>query len=461
MTKLIKDMTPSERTSIIALIKQEVIPAIGCTEPIAVALCVAKATEILGCKPHRIEAHLSANILKNAMGVGIPGTGMIGLPIAIALGALIGKSEYGLEVLKECTPDAVEAGKRMIADEAISIKLKEDITEKLYIEITASAPTTAASDATTASSATAASGTTTTSSCTQSATAIIAGGHTNFIYLSHNGEVLLDAPLKSTAEQNGNKTALTLKKVYDFATTAPLEEIEFILEAQRLNKAAAETSFKGRYGHQLGRTLKESTREMSILGNNTFSKILSYTTAACDARMAGVMVPVMSNSGSGNQGITATLPITIYAEENNKSREELIRALTLSHLTVIYIKQSLGRLSALCGCVVAATGSSCGITYLMGGGYNQISFAVQNMIATLTGMVCDGAKPSCSLKIASGVSTSLLSAILAMEEKCVSSVEGIIDNDVDKSILNLTRIGSESMNETDHTVLDIMTHKGC
>ena len=435
-------MTPSERASIIALIKQEVIPAIGCTEPIAVALCVAKATEILGCKPHRIEAHLSANILKNAMGVGIPGTGMIGLPIAIALGALIGKSEYGLEVLKECTPDAVEAGKRMIADEAISIKLKEGITEKLYIEITASGATTA-------------------SSCPQSATAIIAGGHTNFIYLSHNGEVLLDAPLKSTAEQNGNKTALTLKKVYDFATTAPLEEIEFILEAQRLNKAAAETSFKGRYGHQLGRTLKESTREMSILGNNTFSKILSYTTAACDARMAGVMVPVMSNSGSGNQGITATLPITIYAEENNKSREELIRALTLSHLTVIYIKQSLGRLSALCGCVVAATGSSCGITYLMGGGYNQISFAVQNMIATLTGMVCDGAKPSCSLKIASGVSTSLLSAILAMEEQCVSSVEGIIDKDVDKSILNLTRIGSESMNETDHAVLDIMTHKGC
>lgn len=452
MTKLIKDMTPSERASIIALIKQEVIPAIGCTEPIAVALCVAKATEILGCKPHRIEAHLSANILKNAMGVGIPGTGMIGLPIAIALGALIGKSEYGLEVLKECTPDAVEAGKRMIADEAISIKLKEDITEKLYIEITASA----ASGATTT-----ATGATTASSCSQTATAIIAGGHTNFIYLSHNGEVLLDAPLKSTAEQNGNKTALTLKKVYDFATTAPLEEIEFILEAQRLNKAAAETSFKGRYGHQLGRTLKESTREMSILGNNTFSKILSYTTAACDARMAGVMVPVMSNSGSGNQGITATLPITIYAEENNKSREELIRALTLSHLTVIYIKQSLGRLSALCGCVVAATGSSCGITYLMGGGYNQISFAVQNMIATLTGMVCDGAKPSCSLKIASGVSTSLLSAILAMEEQCVSSVEGIIDNDVDKSILNLTRIGSESMNETDHAVLDIMTHKGC
>lgn len=429
-------MTTSERASIIELIKQEVIPAIGCTEPIAVALCVAKATEALGCKPEHIEARLSANILKNAMGVGIPGTGMIGLPIAVALGALIGKSEYGLEVLKECNPDAVEAGKRMIADEAISIKLKEGITEKLYIEITVTA-----------------SG--------ESATATIAGGHTNFIFVGKNGRTIMEKSLESKDEGGSNGVKLSLRRVYDFATTAPIEEISFILESQRLNKAAAETSFQGEYGHQLGRTMLESSKEREILGYNTFSKILSYTTAACDARMAGAMIPVMSNSGSGNQGITATLPVTIYAQENNKSQEELIRALTLSHLTVIYIKQSLGRLSALCGCVVAATGSSCGITYLMGGGYNQISYAVQNMIATLTGMVCDGAKPSCALKLASGVSTAVLSAILAMEEKCVTSVEGIIDNDVDKSILNLTRIGKESMNETDRTVLDIMTHKGC
>ena len=252
-----------------------------------------------------------------------------------------------------------------------------------------------------------------------------------------------------------------MRKVYDFATTTPLDEIRFILETKRLNKAAAERSFKGNYGHELGKILKSSKSEEQILGSNTFTHILSSTSAACDARMAGAMIPVMSNSRRGNQGITATLPVVVYAEDNHKSEEELIRALTLSHLTAIYIKQSLGRLSALCGCVVAATGSSCGITYLMGGTYEQITFAVQNMIANLTGMICDGAKPSCALKLSSGVSTAVFSAILAMEHKCVSSVEGIIDNDVDRSIRNLTRIGSQGMNETDKLVLDIMTHKQC
>ena len=198
-----------------------------------------------------------------------------------------------------------------------------------------------------------------------------------------------------------------------------------------------------------------------MMGDNTFTHILSYTSAACDARMAGAMIPVMSNSGSGNQGITATLPVVVYAEDNKKSEDELIRALVMSHLTVIYIKQSLGRLSALCGCVVAATGSSCGITYLMGGNYEQITYAVKNMIANITGMICDGAKPSCALKLTSGVSTAVLSAILAMENKCVTSVEGIIDDDVDQSIRNLTRIGSQGMNETDKLVLDIMTNKRC
>ena len=207
--------------------------------------------------------------------------------------------------------------------------------------------------------------------------------------------------------------------------------------------------------------LRSSGTEQRIMGNNTFTHILSYTSAACDARMAGAMIPVMSNSGSGNQGIAATLPVVIYAEDNHKSEEELTRALILSHLTAIYIKQNLGKLSALCGCVVAATGSSCGITYLMGGDYQQVSFAVQNMIANLTGMICDGAKPSCALKLTSGVSTAVLSAILAMEHKCVTSVEGIIEDNVDRSIRNLTQIGSVGMNETDKLVLNIMTHKHC
>ena len=428
-------MTETERRQIIALVKSEVIPAIGCTEPIAVALCVAKAAEVLNKRPEKITVLLSANILKNAMGVGIPGTGMIGLPIAVALGALIGKSAYQLEVLKDSTPDAVEAGKRFIEEKRINISLKDDIEEKLYIEVCCEADT-------------------------DKATAIIAGGHTCFTYIMHNGDILLDKQTTSCIEEEEDVLDLTLRKVYDFAMTTSLDDIRFILDTARLNKTAAERSFEGEYGHGLGKILR-GTYEHRIMGDSVFSHILSYTSGACDARMAGAMIPVMSNSGSGNQGISATLPVLVYAEENGKSEEELIRALMLSHLTVIYIKQSLGRLSALCGCVVAATGSSCGITWLMGGNYNQVAFAVQNMIANLTGMICDGAKPSCALKVTTGVSTAVLSAIMAMEDRCVTSVEGIIDEDVDQSIRNLTRIGSQAMNETDKMVLDIMTHKGC
>ena len=428
----------SEREQIIALIKREVVPAIGCTEPMAVALCVSKVAEMLNHeRPEKINVQLSANILKNAMGVGIPGTGMIGLPIAVALGALIGKSELELEVLRDSNPEAVTEGKKLIESQIINITLKTGITEKLYIEVTAN-------------------------TSESQATAIISGGHTHFVYEELNGKVLLDdrAPKEGTVEAT-NDIKLNLRKVYDFATTTPVEEIEFILEARRLNKNAAERSFQGNYGHALGRTLRNSKSEQKMMGDSTFTHILSYTSAACDARMAGVMIPVMSNSGSGNQGITATLPVVVYAEDNLKTDEELTRALVLSHLTAIYIKQHLGRLSALCGCVVAATGSSCGITYLMGGEYQQIVFAVQNMIANLTGVICDGAKPSCSLKLTTGVSTAILSAILAMEHKCVTSVEGIIEDDVDNSIRNLTKIGSEAMNETDKMVLDIMTHKQC
>ena len=426
-------ITETERKRIIDLIHQEVVPAIGCTEPIAVALCVAKATETLGTKPEKINVLLSANILKNAMGVGIPGTGMIGLPIAIALGALIGKSEYQLEVLKDSTPDVVEEGKRFIEEKRIHISLKENIEEKLYIEVCCEVGD-------------------------DKATAVIAGGHTTFIYIERNGEVLFQKQHTASCEKEEECLELTLRKVYDFALNTPLDEISFILETARLNKAAAERSFEGNYGHGLGKMLR-GTYEHKVMGDSVFSHILSYTSGACDARMAGAMIPVMSNSGSGNQGISATLPVLVFAEENDKSEEELIRALMLSHLTIIYIKQSLGRLSALCGCVVAATGSSCGITWLMGGTYDQVAYAVQNMIANLTGMICDGAKPSCALKVTTGVSTAVLSAIMAMENRCVTSVEGIIDEDVDQSIRNLTKIGSKGMNETDKLVLEIMTGK--
>ena len=423
----------SQRKAIADLLRREVVPAIGCTEPMAVALCTARARELLGGLPERIEVLLSANILKNAMGVGIPGTGMIGLPIAVALGAQIGRSECGLEVLRDVTPEAVARARGYLAADAVSVALKEGISETLYVEVHCTAGG-------------------------RRAEAVIAGSHTRFVYLACDGEVVLDRRTGASSREEEPCVPLTLRRVFDYALTAPIDELAFIDEASRLNRAAAELALGGDFGQSLGRTLR-GRRELHVMGDSLFSRMLAYTSAACDARMAGAMVPVMSNSGSGNQGIAATVPVAVYARQTGASEERTRRALVLSHLTAIYIKQSLGRLSALCGCVVAATGSSCGIAYLMGGGYREVACAVQNMIANLTGMICDGAKPSCALKVSSGVSTAVMSALLAVEGKCVTSAEGIIDDDVDRSIRNLTAIGREGMAATDRLVLDIMTHK--
>ncbi len=416
------------RHQITELIRREVIPAVGCTEPAAVALCTARATEMLGCRPEHIDVILSPNMLKNAMGVGIPGTGRVGLPIAVALGATVGRSELGLEVLRDVTPQAVADALPLA--EAVAVELCPEPCDKLYVAVTVHA-------------------------AGQAATAMIAGGHTTFVdpatyKFTPNSP---SSPLPDSATPQ-----LSLPLVWEYAMTSPLDELRFILESRRLNKAAAEQAFTERYGHSVGRTL-HCQRQRAIMGDSIFSRILSYTSAACDARMAGACIPVMSNSGSGNQGIAATLPVAVYAEETFASEEQTIRALTLSHLTVIYIKQSLGRLSALCGCVVAATGSSCGIAYLMGGDYSRIAATVKNMIANLTGMICDGAKPSCAMKLTSGVATAVISAMCAMEGHEVSAVEGIIDSDVDRSIANLTAIGRDAMNETDRLILSIMTSK--
>ena len=421
------------REQIIALMRREVVPAVGCTEPMAVALCVARATEALGTRPEKITALLSANILKNAMGVGIPGTGMIGLPIAIALGAIIGKSEYQLEVIKDVCPEAIEQGKQYINEGRIDIQLKQGECDKLFVEILCEGGG-------------------------HTASAIISGSHTRFVNVTRDAEVLLDQQAHGSSDGDEGDIELKLRLVYDFAMQAPLDEINFILETRDYNLKAAQESIKGNYGHCLGKTMDRPLSH-GIFGNTIFSRILSKTALATDARMGGALIPVMSNSGSGNQGICATNPVAVYAMENENTEEELIRALTLSHLTAIYIKQSLGKLSALCGCVVASIGSSCGITYLMGGDYDRICYAVKNMIANLTGMICDGAKPSCALKISSGVSTALLSAVLAMEGRHVTSAEGIIDDDVDRSIRNLTVIGADAMCATDHMVPNIMTGK--
>ena len=425
------------------LLRSEVIPAIGCTEPIAVALCVARAKELLGCEPDAITVYLSKNVYKNALAVGIPNTGMTGLPIAIALGATVGKSEYMLEVLRDATPETVAYAKDYMLRVPAQIHINYEAPSILYIHAEVRKGD-------------------------QTAQATIMDEHTHFVTeaspkSSPKGKDF-NSEEKHPSLQGGAGVGLSLRRVYDFAMEVDIHDLTFLKEGAEMNTAAAETSFADQYGHGLGRLLRANTLtatpEMEkLFGNTLFTKIISYTCGACDARMSGAMVQVMSNSGSGNQGISCSIPVYLYAKENNCTEEQTLRALALSNLTVIYIKQSLGRLSALCGCVVAATGSAAGITYLMGGNYEEITYAIKNMIANISGMICDGAKPGCALKVTSGVATAIFSAYLAMQHSYADSTEGIVEDDIDRTIRNLTRIGHDGMKVTDDLILDIMTHK--
>lgn len=440
-------MATISNPELLQLLRSEVIPAIGCTEPIAVALCTARAKELLGAEPDKITVYLSKNVYKNALAVGIPNTGMTGLPIAIALGATVGKSEYMLEVLRDATPEAVAYAKQYMLRVPATIKVDYDAPSLLYIHVEVA-----------------------NGDC--SAQATIIDEHTNFVPSPiSNSPKGVQYPVDSTSSNSeaSDPSALSLRRVYDFAMEVDTSELSFLLEGAQMNTAAAETSFAEQYGHGLGRLLRpkniHSTLQggdgggLPLFGDTLFTKIISYTCGACDARMSGAMVQVMSNSGSGNQGISCSIPVYLYAKENQCSEEQTLRALALSNLTVIYIKQSLGRLSALCGCVVAATGSAAGITYLMGGNYEEITYAIKNMIANISGMICDGAKPGCALKVTSGVATAIFSAYLAMQHSYADSTEGIVEDDIDRTIRNLTRIGHDGMKVTDDLILDIMTHK--
>ena len=419
---------------LLELLRSEVVPAIGCTEPIAVALCVARAKELLGTEPDEIVVYLSKNVYKNALAVGIPNTGMTGLPIAIALGATVGKSEYMLEVLRDTTPEAVAYAKDYMLRVPAQIHINYEAPSILYIHAEVRK-----GDLT--------------------AQATIMDEHTNFV-----PSPISNSSAGASDSEASEPSNLNLRRVYDFAMEVDTNDITFLKEGAEMNTTAAETSFADQYGHGLGRLLRSTTLSATpemkqLFGDTLFTKIISYTCGACDARMSGAMVQVMSNSGSGNQGISCSIPVYLYAKENNCSEEQTLRALALSNLTVIYIKQSLGRLSALCGCVVAATGSAAGITYLMGGNYEEITYSIKNMIANISGMICDGAKPGCALKVTSGVATAIFSAYLAMQHSFADSTEGIVEDDIDRTIHNLTRIGHDGMQVTDDLILDIMTHK--
>lgn len=430
---------------IIELINKEVKPALGCTEPIAVSLAVARASEELKGAGYGdvefVEVEVSANILKNGMGVGIPGTGMVGLHIASALGVTCGKSEYKLEVLKDLTPVTLEKAKAMVDGGKVKVSLA-DTDVKLFIVAKVS-------------------------NGGHLATATIKDNHDSIISVTLDGvEKIASAPVKenSVGEQslkNSKSTLdykLSVKEILEFATVAPYEDIAFILDSVKLNFALAEAGLKDDYGLKVGKTIL-NREHGSVFGSSILTYAMAATAAASDARMAGCQLPAMSNSGSGNQGITVTVPVIAVAKQMEVSDEELARALVLSHLVAIHIKGYLGKLSALCGCVIASTGSSCGIVYLNGGNYDQICSAIKNMVGNITGMVCDGAKVGCALKVASGVSSSVQAAMLALDNICISSNDGIIEDSIEKTIFNLGQLGSKGMQTTDRMILDIMVSK--
>ena len=438
-------MTPRQ-AEIIELIRKEVKPALGCTEPIAVALAVAKAMEIIEASTscadgwrytdgYRIKVAVSGNILKNGMGVGIPGTGMVGLHIASALGAVCGKSSYGLEVLNDLDEKSIAKAKYMVEAEKVSVGIA-DTPLKLYVKATVI------------------------DACGNSAYAVIENDHDNIVETAFGDTVLTSARKEETCQEQ--KTTLdyklTVKEIFEFASTVAYEDIAFILESRTLNLALAEEGMRGQYGLRVGQAISASANK-EVFGGDFLSYAMALTAAASDARMAGCTMAAMSNSGSGNQGITVTMPVIAYSIKYRTSDEQLARALTLSHLVAIHIKGYLGKLSALCGCVIASTGSSCGLVYLRGGDYEQVCSAIKNMIGNITGMVCDGAKVGCAMKVASGVSCALQSAVLAREGMCISEHDGIIEKDIEKTIQNLGKIGSVGMQHTDNMILNIMVCK--
>ncbi|MFA6592244.1 MAG: L-serine ammonia-lyase, iron-sulfur-dependent, subunit alpha [Bacteroidales bacterium] len=443
-------MSPREK-ELIDLIHKEVKPALGCTEPIAVALATAKAVETLadgiGISPKdmvewrlgadfSVKVEVSGNILKNGMGVGVPGTGMIGLPIAAALGAVCGKSALSLEVLHDLCEKSVGRAKELYNKGDIDICLS-DTCKKLYVKAIVSLKGSA-----------------------DIACSIVEDDHDHVGETSFNGKVLFSDHKSGNGKCASSESPdrhLTVREIYDFASSANFDDISFILDDKKYNLALAEEGMKGDYGLRVGKTIREN--QDSVFGDDFMSYAMGMTAAASDARMDGCVLPAMSNSGSGNQGITVSMPVIAYALRYDIDDERLARALILSNLTAIHIKSYLGKLSALCGCVVASTGSACGIVFLRSGSYEQVCAAIKNMIGNITGMVCDGAKVGCAMKVASGVYSSIQSAVLALNGICASEHDGIVDNDIEKTIINLGKIGSEGMQSTDSLILKIMACK--
>lgn len=411
----------------LAILKHELIPALGCTEPIAIAYAAAKARQILGDFPDAVEMQLSGNIIKNVKGVTVPNSGgMKGIDAAAVLGIVGGNADKALEVLEEIRPEHIEKTKELTSRHICSCTLAEGVSN-LYI----SAKVTKGE---------------------HYAEVTIVDQHTNITRIVKDGEILLSSESqKEEAKADIDKSKLTVKDILEFADQVRIEDVEEILERQiRLNTAISQEGLDNNYGAQIGKTL------MHVWGKGITTRACARAAAGSDARMGGCSMPVVINSGSGNQGMTVSLPVIAYAEEWEVSRQKLYRSLVVSNLIAIHQKHYIGSLSAYCGAVSAACGAGAGITYMYGGSYQQVSLTIINTLGNIGGIVCDGAKPSCAAKIASSVDAALMAFHLSIQNKSFLPGEGIIRGDVEETIKSMGYIGRVGMRETDTEILNIM-----
>jgi L-cysteine desulfidase len=407
------------------ILKHELIPALGCTEPIAIAYASAKAVSVLGEFPDRIEMSCSGNIIKNVKGVTVPNSGGLrGIDIAAILGAVGGDPGRELEVLDAVTEADIERTKEIAKKGICSCSLVEDVP-KLYIVARVE-------------------------KTDHFAEVTIVNHHTNITRIVRDGEVLFERPVEAESEEAGvDRSRLTVKDILEFADEVKISDVEEIISRQvSMNSAIAQEGLDNNYGAQIGKTL------MHVWGKSVSTRACARAAAGSDARMGGCSLPVVINSGSGNQGMTVSLPVIAYAEEWEVSREKMYRALVVSNLIAIHQKQYIGSLSAYCGAVSAACGA--GITYLYGGSYEQVSLTIINTLGNVGGIVCDGAKSSCAAKIASSVEAAIMAFHMSMQNKSFLPGEGIIKGDIEETIKSMGYIGRVGMRATDTEILNVM-----
>lgn len=424
-----------DKNLIINILKNEVVPALGCTEPVAVSLCAARAYGAVGGEIEKINVRVSPNIYKNGMSVGIPGISMVGLHVAAAIGAFGGNADLKLEVLSEVKEADVLLCEGFLKKSKVNVEVEYSMGNfYIYCEVITSKGY---------------------GKCK------ILNTHGNIVFVEANNKVLYEKDDKVVFSKSESEKLKDyhLIDIIDEIKTMTGKDIEFLLEGARMNMRIAETGLKEKCGMEIGRSMKRCI-DSGIYTDDMYHNVVMMTAAGSDARMSGYFLPVMSSAGSGNNGLTAIIPVVVVAKRMGISDEELARALAISHITTIYIKLYTGRLSSMCSCGVAAsTGAAVGICYLLKGGKKEIEYTIKNMVGDVSGIICDGAKAGCALKLSTAAGSALKSALLAMDNIVIPYDNGIVGVTVEDTIKNLGRISSDGMNITDKVILDIMVEK--